>query len=79
MECADTDICLQRIVTILEQKDTLYIYIILLIVLNFFILFFLVIFTINGICSVTSGRGRAWFVNNNANVDAAVLIENEEE
>lgn len=78
MECADTDICLQRIVTILEQKDTLYIYITLLIVLNSFILFFLVLFTINGICSVTSGRGRAWFVNNNANVDA-VVFENEEE
>lgn len=79
MECADTDICLQRIVTILEQKDTLYIYLVLVVVLNSLILLLLIIFTINGICSVTSGRGRAWFVNNNVNADVAVLIEDEEE
>lgn len=76
MECADTDICLQYIVTLLERKDILSVCVIIIsifITLSFILLLLIVVHLI---CSVTSSRGRAWFVKRNA---AALLVVDQDE
>lgn len=77
MECADTDVCLQRIVTLLEQKNSsLTVHLVLnstFQILSFFLLFIIVIHLF---CFVTSPRYRAWFV---CAQNVAALIEEEGE
>jgi len=63
MECADTDICLQRIVTLLERKDyNLQSCLVTLITLTTLFSLFIIFYFILKYRSVTSLFCRTWFV-----------------
>lgn len=63
MECADTDICLQRIVTLLERKDfNLQSCLVTLIILTSLFSLFIILYFILKYRSVTSCFRRTWFV-----------------
>lgn len=73
MECADTDICLQRIVTILERKDTqLLVCVITLSIICLFIFYFFIHHIVKT-CSVTLYCRKVW------SADANRLVEDAEE
>lgn len=79
MECDDTDICLNRIVTALEHKDAKLLACLISLILILFLFFYFFIHHLVETCSVTSFYRKVWSDDENRPVEdaeeAAPIVE----